>query len=481
MASGWQLQFPEIAEEIEALRILVRDTNSSLLAFALYRSSGDRAAAIYALKERLALPVVEFTLSKPESDPFIFLRTLSAQRRVCIFFYNIEEALPDVAGYVNLQREEFAKHPHAIIFWVNEHGLREIATHAPDFWAWRSGVFDFRIEYLKLQSVFQAELVESIPFENRDDLEKRIRLYEELLEDYSSQQKPDERFLAGLQIKLGSAYHLLGRFELAEKHSRAVLQRSRRIKDQHLEAAALLVLGVLAQEQGRLDEAEKNARQSLTLAKQINDDSLIASSCHQLGNLAYVGRRFEEAEIWYHQSLAITESKGIERGAAMAYRALGNIALARRKFDEAERWYRKSLVIQERLGLARETAIDYHQLGNLAFLQQRFAEAKAWYQKAREIKKRLGLERELALELYQLGRVAEEQQQWQQAREHLLKALEIFVEFHDEHNRKIVLRNLARLWQSTGDTSLFDAVAAILKIQPQEVEALLQKALQASN
>jgi len=71
--------------------------------------------------------------------------------------------------------------------------------------------------------------------------------------------------------------------------------------------------------------------------------------------------------------------------------------------------------------------------------------------------------------------MAQEQRQWQQAREYLLKALAIFVEFYDEHNVEIALWNLARLWQASGDASLPGAVAAVLKIQPQEAEALLRK------
>jgi len=60
----------------------------------------------------------------------------------------------------------------------------------------------------------------------------------------------------------------------------------------------------------------------------------------------------------------------------------------------------------------------------------------------------------------------------------LLKALEIFVEFHDEHHVAMVLGNLARLWQASGDASLPGAVAVVLKIQPQAAEALLRKSLQ---
>jgi hypothetical protein len=74
-------------------------------------------------------------------------------------------------------------------------------------------------------------------------------------------------------------------------------------------------------------------------------------------------------------------------------------------------------------------------------------------------------------------KLTQEQRQLQQAREYLLKALATF----DEHHAEIALRNLARLWQASGDTSLPGAVAATLKIQPQEAEALLRELLEKGN
>ena len=199
MAIGWQTERPEVMEEVEMLGILIRDTDSSLLAFALYRGVAEREVAVRTLKERLPLPVVEFTLSADQTNPISFLHTLSAEERVCIFFYDVEEALPAVAGYVNLQREEFAKDSHAVIFWVREHGLREIATHAPDFWAWRSGVFDFRSEPFNVPlTAMQTALAEPLEFHDRADLERRISLYQGLIQEYSQQPQPDESFLARL-------------------------------------------------------------------------------------------------------------------------------------------------------------------------------------------------------------------------------------------------------------------------------------------
>ena len=124
--------FPLI-EEAEVLALLIRETDGSVLAFALYRSVTDREAAVHVLKKRLSLPVVEFTLSVQQQDPFKFIQTLPADERACVFFYDVEAALPDLAGFLNLQREACAETPHATIFWIREHGLPELATNAPDF------------------------------------------------------------------------------------------------------------------------------------------------------------------------------------------------------------------------------------------------------------------------------------------------------------------------------------------------------------
>ena len=190
--------FPLI-EEAEVLALLIRETDGSVLAFALYRSVTDREAAVLVLKKRLSLPVVEFTLSVQQQDPFKFIQTLPTDERACVFFYDVEAALPDLAGFLNLQREAFAETPHATVFWIREYGLRELATNAPDFWAWRSGVFDFRSEQVELSTpIMQTMIGESLVFQGPGDLDRRISLYEGLIEEYSQQEEPNERFLADL-------------------------------------------------------------------------------------------------------------------------------------------------------------------------------------------------------------------------------------------------------------------------------------------
>ena len=56
-----------------------------------------------------------------------------------------------------------------------------------------------------------------------------------------------------------------------------------------------------------------------------------------------------------------------------------------------------------------------------------------------------------------------------------MQALEIFVEFEDQQNIGLTIRNLASLYQKTQDNSLLTEVAAILNITETEVRELFEK------
>ena len=138
---------PPISGELNRLVALIAHTRDEVLAFAEFRTSADLAVASRALRGALTVPVEDVTLSPQVADPIAVLddRRFQVPRR-CVFFYDVEAALPDFLGYVNLQRDRLVETRHALVFWVREETLRAIARGAPDFWAWRNGVFDFRQE-----------------------------------------------------------------------------------------------------------------------------------------------------------------------------------------------------------------------------------------------------------------------------------------------------------------------------------------------
>lgn len=212
--------------EVRRLSLLLKNTTGGCLAFALYRDVAQRAAVVRYLQRRLSLPLYELTLSPDRRDPVGLLRDLlpevertcqatarspRASRRALISIYDVERAFPEALGYLNLQREFLAQVPHAVVFWVLEYGLREIAGGAPDLWDWRSEVFDFRgPEDRTLLLGRELALTEGFFYRDRGDLERRLSLYLGLLQDQAGREKPDEAFIAVLEGEGGPGLLLPG-------------------------------------------------------------------------------------------------------------------------------------------------------------------------------------------------------------------------------------------------------------------------------
>jgi tetratricopeptide (TPR) repeat protein len=58
-------------------------------------------------------------------------------------YYN-KDTVPRILGHLNLQRERFRDDfPFCLIFFLSAFGIKYIARRAPDFFDWRSGLFEF--------------------------------------------------------------------------------------------------------------------------------------------------------------------------------------------------------------------------------------------------------------------------------------------------------------------------------------------------
>ncbi len=58
-------------------------------------------------------------------------------------YYKLD-SVPRVLGHLNLQRERFRDDfPFCLVFFLSAFGIKYIARRAPDFFDWRSGIFEF--------------------------------------------------------------------------------------------------------------------------------------------------------------------------------------------------------------------------------------------------------------------------------------------------------------------------------------------------
>lgn len=88
------------------------------------------------------LPVLERSLDTPTPDPLPMLRAVD-QESALVSFTDVDRALPDLYGYLDLQRDTLAKQPHRLLVWATPATARRLARHAPNFMSRLSGIFDF--------------------------------------------------------------------------------------------------------------------------------------------------------------------------------------------------------------------------------------------------------------------------------------------------------------------------------------------------
>lgn len=100
-------------------------------------------------------------------------------------FY-LKDSVPRVLGHLNLQRERFRDNfKFCIVFLVRSYGLNYFIQRAPDFFDWRSGVFNYH----------QTE--EEISLEIDEDFLKEVRMKSEC-QDQSIPQMIQESFTSYL-------------------------------------------------------------------------------------------------------------------------------------------------------------------------------------------------------------------------------------------------------------------------------------------
>ena len=312
--------------------------------FALYSSVATRQAVMSALQERVDLPFFEFTFGPEQVNPRDYLDSLPAEARdkpgvVC--FCDLELALgrnlvssvseaakpgfshddrPLVLGYLDLNRDWFARQPHSLLFWVTGYGRVQVATQAPNFWSRRNNVYDFRVVEPEARAALRGEVLRGleggVQFKDVADWRRQVQLYEKLLEEYLEDESPDQAAIADLYGKLGWLHRYTGHYD-----------ESRRLFDAQLTAAQA------AQDRGRISIVWYNQANLLTLRGD-----------------------YEGAENLYRRSLATAEELGDRRGVAVSLHDLALMRRSQGRLPEALELLTRSRDLFEQLQLPQDVA-----------------------------------------------------------------------------------------------------------------------------
>ena len=238
---------------------------------------------------------------------------------------------PPILQNLNFVRDAFTYDvPYPILFCLQNDTITRFARFAPDFWAWKSGIFKF--ESLPEEKNIDRQFVNFARVLERDgvsETQARIDLLTRLFAEYS-----------------------------AEKNISMMI-------------TTLQQLGVAYYRRGELQKAEESLLEAWNLSNQIT--SLEPTKVATLETLGYVYKKlkkYEEAETIYQQVLNVYSEQNFSQKWAKIQNSLGNVYLDKNqgsKADNLERaisCFNSALEVYTRESFPSEWAMTQNNLGN---------------------------------------------------------------------------------------------------------------------
>ncbi len=466
-------------------------------AFAVFESDEVREGVMERLRRELAeLPMVEISLLEKRPDPVAFLERYAVAEEGAapvIFFTALSGVLSKLAVQLDLQREQLARLPHRLVFWVTETDRRRLAEEAPNFCSRMSGVFRFPGRVAKAGSPALKEEPRppdvgvdhvSRPFvevEREADRPRRIERFQQRIRELRSHQRPDYQAigdswydLAGLHEKAArpawqeaevayvEAAWAYARAQLVSAEADALVRAGRSAEWQYLaetagqhlrkaialfsllsggpggnleavrgEAEARRRLGWALYFEDRLEEAEGSYTRALGGFEEIGDRLGVTNARKSLGDLYLRQSRLKEAEGSYTRALEGFEQTGDRQGVADIRQSLGNLYMFQGRLEEAEASHSFALEGFEQIGNRMGVADARRGLGDLYLHQDRLEEAEASYTRALDGYEHIGLRLGVANTLHSLGNLYLRQERLEEAEASYTRALDSLQQIGD--------------------------------------------------
>jgi tetratricopeptide (TPR) repeat protein len=186
---------------------------------------------------------------------------------------------PPVLQDLNFVRDSYKKTvPHPILFILPDYAIPRLAKFAPDFWAWRSGLFRFKTpqvtqDYAIERTLNSKEAIDEIPTPEKQE---RIDLLQRLLMEYN----PTGQQATGENLRnYTNILHQLGVAYLSQRNpgkARHYYQRALEIKieygERYAQASTYYCLGTLAAEQEDYAEAREKWQTALEIYVEYKDE-----------------------------------------------------------------------------------------------------------------------------------------------------------------------------------------------------------------
>ena len=334
-----------------------------------------------------------------------------------------EKLTEDLADTLNNFRELFydARIPNLV--FLSQSVLDDVIRRAPDFWRYRGNYYE--LKGAERGRTFEAldALATSLHYQNKEDLLRRKRINEYLLEKVR-----DQKETAKILDELGNISYNLGEYGSALEYYKKELKVAQELDDKSSMARSMHNLGMLAQDTGDIGEARRLYGESLKIAQELGDKRGISRLLHQMAMLAQNTGDIDEARRLYGESLKIFQELGDKRGVASSLHNLGALAQDAGEIEEARRLYGESLKIKRELGDKSGVSKSLHQMGTLAQDAGEIEEARRLYGESLKIAQELGDKSGVATSLARSALLEEMEGNLEKALDLICKAETMFLE-----------------------------------------------------
>lgn len=325
----------------------------------------------------------------------------------------------------NYHRELIAERcPVPLLVWVLQGRVREMALEAPDFWSWRSGVFDFGNRPKPLDV---GPWNHFFDFSNAPGPERRARLEEidaYLAKREGSIHPADLRLL----VERGQLLVGLGDVSGALESLEAAVEGYSKGDDRRGEAFAWKALAHTHSVTGDRDRAleilEEEALPTITRLGDLQAKAWFEASRAAL--LTEGGLLDKARDILYTDILPVAQRFGDVALEAEAWESLGSIFESEGNFEEALSIFReKALPLAEQSGSSfRKAFVISRVAGSLRSLGDLEEASRLFRDEVLPPLEYLGLDLVKPIVKVQLGAISIHREQWEEARGYLESALE---------------------------------------------------------
>jgi tetratricopeptide (TPR) repeat protein len=280
---------------------------------------------------------------------------------------------PPVLQDLNYVRDGFTSSvPHPLLICVPDTTLTRIARFAPDFWAWKRAVLQFK----PLPATVDAAIAEterrsqSVGNLNQQSKQSQIDLLLRLLTCHGNRDLSFAERQNHIQPwnSLGMLYEALGKWEQAITAFNKALEIIEQVGTTIDKIATLGNLATVLFRQGNSDWALDLWNRVLELAERVDNRSK-AKALHGIASIKYRQGLTEEAMLLWQKALQLRQQAGDLEGQATTLNAVAWAAAQQGGIRRAIDLWEESLKISERTGNLETKADTLYGLAGIARLK----------------------------------------------------------------------------------------------------------------